>query len=401
MKVDILIAHPGKHHVLHLVAGCIKSGATVAYAAPFYRCGIGRFVACLPGKIGSRAQGYFHPEIPLSVVVSPMKWQIRMLVSHFDNDTSYVQKFDRFVAQAIENGEFQARILVTLQDYMPESVRAAKRRGYLIWSDQISNQSAEVTSRIRRHWRELGLSSTWQHSERNNDEIIANANIITVPSSYCLDGIKERALSHTQVATIPYGAHAEQFSAERLEDPRQIVILARAPSIRKGGHLLLNALQQCGAELLAACMPKKIKVVILGKLETELLAILDKLALPEGLSVEHGGVPHVMVARLYQQASLFVMPALSESMSMACVEAMHAGLPLIITKYCGIDGFASGEMGYVVADTTESLAAVLVDAFNNQQLWQQWGANSKGIAKQLTWETYESGIAKLTRETLS
>lgn len=399
-KTEILIAHPGKHHALHLVAGCIKSGVTVRYVTPFYRRGLGRLVAALPGKIGNKASGYFHPDIPLNNVVSPMRWQIRKLISLFNNDLSYERAFDDFVAHKIESGKYQARVLITLQDYMPNTVRVAKRHGMIIWSDQILNQSDEMRTRILRHEQALSLDSIWQHSEHNNDAIIAASNVITVPSSYCLDGIKERIAPHTRVVTIPYGASAEQFSVNRTEDTRQIVILARAQSIRKGGHLLLAALQQCGSALLTASAPKKIKVVILGNLEPVLRSILDDLALPDGLSVEHGNVSHSMVAQLYQQASLFVMPSLSEGMSLACMEAMHACLPLVITRYCGIDGFIDGQMGYEITDTTESLASALVAAFNNKHLWQQWGENSKQLAMKLTWDAYEHEVVQLTGKLL-
>lgn len=397
---DILIGHPGKHHALHLVAGCIQSGASVSYVTPFYRCGLGALVAQMPGKIGRKAKGYFHPDIPLSSVVSPLKWQLRKLILLFNNSLSYEREFDRFVAHAIETGKYQAKVLVTLQDYMPATVKAAKKRGWKIWSDQILNQSDEMASRIAQHEQSLGLLNTWQHSEKRNDEIIAAADVITVPSSYTLNGIKGRIGANTRVVTIPYGASAKQFAGNRLVDSQQIIILARVHSIRKGGHLLLQALQQCSAEMLAVCAPKKIKVVILGNLQPELCNLLNEIDLPTGLTVVHGNVPHAEVARLYQQASLFVMPSLSESMSLACIEALHAGLPLIITEYCGIDGFAPGEMGYEVEDTVESLACALVNAFNNLHLWQRWGYNSRQLAKQFTWDAYEQRISQLADELL-
>lgn len=400
MKTEILIAHPGKHHALHLVVGCIKSGASVQYVTPFYRCGLGRLVSALPGNVGNKARGYFHPDIPLRSVISPVWWQLRKLFSLYKYDLSYERAFDKFVAHAIETGKYRAKVLVTLQDYMPDTVRAAQRRGYLIWSDQILNQSDEMASRILLHEEEMGLDSTWQHSECNNNEIITASNVITVPSNYCSNGIKERVAPHTRIAIIPYGASDEQFTVKRLEDPQQIVILARAQSFRKGGHLLLSALQQCGAALLAISAPKKIKVVIMGNLEPMLRNILDGLVLPKGLTVVYGNVAHAIVPKLYQQASLFVMPSLSEGRSLACLEAMHAELPLIITPYCGVDGFEHGRMGYEIADTAISLSTALVEAFKNRQSWPQWGLNSKQLASQLTWTEYERAISSLTREIL-
>lgn len=397
MKADILIAHPGKHHALHLVAGCIKSGVSVCYATPFYRRGLGRLIASLPGSIGDKASGYFHPDIPLHFVASSTWWQLKKLFSLYKKDESYESEFDRFVAHAIKTKKYQAKVLVTLQDYMPETVRAAKDLGWLIWSDQISNQSEAVSSRVLRHEKNLGLTSAWRHSEINNDEMIAVADVITAPSNYCFEGIKERINPHTQIYIIPYGANAAQFSGKQLKNPQEIVILARAQSFRKGGHLLLDALQRCGSLLLAASTPKKIKIVVLGNLEPVLCEKLKTIVLPDGLTVEHGNIPHAVVEKLYKKSSLFVMPSLSESMSLACIEALHAGLPLIITEYCGIDGFVSGEMGYLVEDTIESLGDTLVNAINQQNKWPEWGENSRQLAKNFTWNTYELEISNLIK----
>lgn len=396
--ISVLIAHPGKHHALHLVAGCIKSGVSVVYITPFYRCGLGALIARLPGKIGKQASGYFNLDIPIDHVVSPTSWQIRKLFALSKNDDLFYRDFDLFVAQAINTRKYQSKVLVTLQDYMPKTVAAAKSRGWKIWSDQILNQSNGMRIRISKHENYLGMTSPWEHSESSNDEIIAGADIITVPSGYTLDGISHRASKNTKIFTIPYGASAQQFSGSALEDIDVITILARAHSVRKGGHLLLKALHQCGGDLLAACGSKKIRVRILGEYEPVLTKLLSQVNLPKGLTVEHGNVPHTEVAVLYRRASLFVMPSLSESMSLACIEAMHAGLPLIITEYCGIDGFRHGEMGYEVEDTLESIANNLIKAFENQDLWPQWSAAVRKLAHELTWDRYTSSISKICRE---
>ncbi len=396
--VDILIAHPGKHHALHLVVGCIKSSAAVAYITPFYRYGLGAIIARLPGKIGSKAKGYFNSKIPINHVISPFIWQIRKLLAIFKNDEVFYKDFDIYVAQAINGGAYQAKVLVTLQDYMPKSVAAAKMRGWKIWSDQISNQSDDMQARIAKHEKCLGITSPWEHSENSNDAILANADIITVPSVYTRDGIINRASNNANIIITPYGASAQQFSSEKIIEPDVITILARAHSVRKGGHLLLEALRKCGPNLLAAGGTEKIRVRILGEYEEVLANMLCKTDLPNGLTVEHGNVPHTEVAALYRQASLFVMPSLSEGMSLACIEAMQTGLPLIITKYCGIDGFRDGKMGYEVEDTVESIESNLIMAFENQYLWPQWSAAVRKLAHELTWDSYTSNISSVCRE---
>ncbi len=400
MTTDILIAHPGKHHVLNLVAGCIKSGANVKFVTPFYMKGSSRILRFWPGSVGIKARGYFHDGIDRGAVVSPLKFQLRKLISVCFNSSSYVQYFDRCVARSIQRGEFKAKILLTLQDYMPQSVRMAKDRGFVIWSDQISNQSSTMELRIRDHERKFSSTTLWTHDESVNTELLRITDVITVPSSYCLEGLQGRISPSSIVKNIPYGACAEIFAVSNREVMPDIVIVARANSIRKGGHLLIEALGVCGSALLNLNHHRKIRFLILGKLEPELFAYLQKANLPEGISFSHENIPHLRVAELYQRSSFFIMPALSEGRSLACIEAMHAGLPLIITKYCGIDGFESGKMGLEIEDTSSALAEALIKVFKMPEMWSKWGENSKRFASHFTWEAYEIEIGQLCKAIL-
>ena len=94
------------------------------------------------------------------------------------------------------------------------------------------------------------------------------------------------------------------------------------------------------------------------------------------------------------------MPSLAESMSLACVEAMQVGLPMVITKYCGIDAFVSGEMGIEVNDTVESVAEGLANVFRNQDKWIIWGANCRAAVARQSWAHYEAQIASISVEAM-
>ncbi len=401
IRTEILVAHPGRHHALHLVAGCIKSGLSISYVTPLYHCGFGRFLSIFPGVIGQKASGYFHPDIPLEVVITPKSCQIKKLISLFNKDNYYENFFDEFVAKKIESGQYQAQMLVTLQDYMPMTVRAAKLQGCKIWSDQISNQSDETMLRIMRHETSLDNQSQFSHSEEANHAILSMSDVITYPSNYCFKAIDAYIPEKSRVMKIAYGASAERFSTPKITNPDVITVVVRANTVRKGGHLFIEALKQCSEIIEEICQPCAVKFVILGSLEDQLAKKLAMCHFPDGISIVHGNIPHEMMAKLYQPASLFIMPALSEGMSLACIEALHASLPLIITKHCGIDGFVSGEMGYMVDDNPQSLATALIAAFKNQHRWQNWSVNSKILADQLTWEAYELSIKKLASEILS
>lgn len=399
-ETQILIAHPGKHHVLHIVAGCVKIGVSVKFMTPFYSSGFGKIISMLPGSIGKRAEGYFHPDIPIQSIYSPIWWQFKKLSSFYGSGKDYEKWFDEVVANLIKKQKVKAEILITLQDYMPKTVKSAKEKGIKIWSDQILNQSDTVTSRINKHENFLKIRSNWKHNEQKNIEILSASDIVTIPSKYCLEGINNHIIKNTKLYRVPYGVDQNKFKSSMTQRPKKAIILARAHTIRKGGHLLLFALKKYSEKYVTEDNAKEIKVTILGKLDKELETILEELNLPQNIHVTHGTIPHSVVQKLYNESTLFIMPSLSESMSLACIEAMQAGLPLIITRFCGIDGFEHNKMGYEVKDNVETLASALENAINNIHLWNQWGENARLLAKTLTWENYEYRIGEIAKEVL-
>lgn len=58
-------------------------------------------------------------------------------------------------------------------------------------------------------------------------------------------------------------------------------------------------------------------------------------------------------------ASAFCLPSYSEGMSMAVLEALSIGLPVIITKACNVDGVVESGAGYVVSNEPETLTEII------------------------------------------
>ena len=124
--LDILVAHPQKHHVYHLAAGCVKSGLNTQLLVPLYRKGMAASLARLPGPIGRRAQGYHYPGLPEGSVSSSVFWQIKRLLVPAADLVAFQYRFDAWVAARVRRGEMRPKVLVTMQYYMPATVSACK-----------------------------------------------------------------------------------------------------------------------------------------------------------------------------------------------------------------------------------------------------------------------------------
>lgn len=100
-------------------------------------------------------------------------------------------------------------------------------------------------------------------------------------------------------------------------------------------------------------------VVGWGPLEDDLRALAADLGVGDRVTIT-GRVPSV--AEYYALADAFVLPSVTEGLSLVLLEAMAAGLPVVATDVAGTaEAVVDGETGYVVAPNDEgALADALV-----------------------------------------
>jgi hypothetical protein len=398
MKLDVLIAHPLKHHVFNLAVGCQKSNLSFKLITPLYKKGfIGTF-AFIPGTFGKKMHGYYYKKLNSNNVISPFYWQLKRILCPAKNIVNFQASFDLHVQELILTGKIKTKILITMQDYMPNTVAAAYEKGITIWSDQILNRSPETRALIFNNLVDAGVHDYEDiYNEEDNNKILLMADIITAPSNYTLSGLFNRLPPTTKHFISPYGVDPSKFNETSIKSSNnnKIVIIARANNVRKGGHLLLSALENIGENLVQLAAGKEIEVAIIGSLDHIVSKKLFNMKFANGLSVKAKVIPSTLMAEEFMKANLFVMPSLSEGMSLMCVEAMQMKLPLIITKECGIDCFKNLKMGIEVEGNATSLSKGLIFAFENQRQWSDWGNACKTEAENLTWSHYESEICKI------
>ncbi|MBI1881130.1 MAG: glycosyltransferase family 4 protein [Chloroflexi bacterium] len=150
---------------------------------------------------------------------------------------------------------------------------------------------------------------------------------------------------------------------------------------RKGQHHLLEA-----AHLLVGRGQKQFKIILVGTgdAEASLKALAQQLAIADRIEFR-GYVPREEIPQVYAQADIFVLPSFNEGMSVATLEAMAAGLPLVVTRTSGLEelvdqnGFTF-EWGNVMV-----LADALEQLIYSAELRRQMGARSRQIAHRFSW----------------
>jgi glycosyltransferase involved in cell wall biosynthesis len=122
-------------------------------------------------------------------------------------------------------------------------------------------------------------------------------------------------------------------------------------------------------------------------------ASLQQLAVSFGVADRvrfHGFLEQPSLARLYAQADIFVLPSVAESCSMALLEAMAAGLPLIVTKVGGtIELVEHGYNGLMVgARNVDDLSAALQTLARDRAQRERFAAaNRRLVRERFSWHS--------------
>ena len=182
----------------------------------------------------------------------------------------------------------------------------------------------------------------------------------------------------------PNGVDVRAFrmAAPRNNGPLRIICVARLIE-RKGQRHLLAALRR----LRDAGVTATVKFVGTGDAAQAYRAEADRLGIAD-LVTFTGYVPRERIADHYADADVFVLPSHNEGMSVATLEAMAAGLPLVVTRTGGTAELVQeGENGLTFAwSDVETLVQHLAYLAANRGVVRQMGAASRCRAEQMSWD---------------
>lgn len=155
-----------------------------------------------------------------------------------------------------------------------------------------------------------------------------------------------------RISIIPPGVHLDDWApppgthrAEQTETPH--LLFVGADFERKGGDLLLDVYRQHFA----------------GRCELHLVTKAPVAAEP-GIHVYRDFTPNdPALRRLYHTCDALVLPTRADCFSLASIEAMAAGLPVITTAVGGIPEIvADGESGYVIQPSDGAALRAAIEA---------------------------------------
>ena len=198
----------------------------------------------------------------------------------------------------------------------------------------------------------------------------------------------------TPVAMIPNGIHTEAF--ENLPDRSQFV--SRYPELENRMIVLfLGRIQQKkGLDILAQAFGNlvrtrdDVRLVVAGPDEDNTLTEVKTILKSHG-ALEKAEFPGMLTGEqkleALSAADIFALTSYSEGFSVALLEALSAGLPLVITDECNFPEVGDSRAGFVVRPNDSETASALMSLLDSADLRSEMSGNAHRLVRSnYTWE---------------
>jgi len=156
-----------------------------------------------------------------------------------------------------------------------------------------------------------------------------------------------------------------------------------------------------------AALPKRSSTVLLiaGEGEAQFVNSLKQLADELGLGEDVKWLGFASGARkhyLLSRATVFALPSASENFGVAVVEAMNAGLPVVVTNGCGLaDLVKTAGAGLVTDGTVDGLRGALEGLLGDASLRLQMGRAGRAVVdRELSLNSFGARLESLYRSLL-
>jgi glycosyltransferase involved in cell wall biosynthesis len=231
-----------------------------------------------------------------------------------------------------------------------------------------------------------GFLKDKKRAEIYRNEIL-KADYHIVASTFSKQAAIYSGVSQDKIAVCPYGVDKKDFHINnRKFDGKLNVLFVGAVNQRKGIYQLLTVAKEINSP--------DVIFNIVGRGRDYCGYLYD----PYDPYVNfHGHVSYEQLIKFYTTSHIFVFPTLGEGYGLVLLEALSAGLPLIVTPNCaGRDIVIDEFNGYVVdaGDIIGLKEKILWFKEHSSEL-QQMSVNAINSVKDMTWEKYEECLISI------
>ena len=216
------------------------------------------------------------------------------------------------------------------------------------------------------------------------------ADAIIVNSEYVKSTFIRNGFDPKKLHVVYLGVREDWFGRKKdyaLINNQINLLFVGAFNIRKGAEYVMKAAQ------LLKTKGVSFKITVIG-LYDELQSEFKQYNMENFDFV--GMVSYNQLIDYYSTVDAFLFPSLCEGSTRAGMEAMAAGLPVILTENCGCP-VRNGDNGLLVPiRDSKAIANAVIELYNSQSLREKLGRNATcTIADKYTWDNYRDNINKV------
>lgn len=314
----------------------------------------------------------------------------RGLLRHWEHGNRVL--FDRHVAAHMKDCD----VFVGLSSSALATGRRARATGIRYVCDRGSTHiraQDELLAQEHARWGQPYEGIDPRTIEREEAEY-AEADLITVPSTFNRRTFAQQGVDAAKVAVLPYGVDLQRF--HRVDSPRVgrlDLLFVGALSLRKGVPDLLKAYADFQH-------PAK-SLTFIGPYTPEFITLMRQQGLWSPDIRLLGPLPQDQLKIHFSQAHALVLPSIEEGLALVQAQAMACGCPVVATPHTGCeDLFVHGQSGLIVPIRHPAALTSAFQRMADEPLWRDGLAQGalEAVRQVGGWSSYGERAWSLYRD---
>jgi glycosyltransferase involved in cell wall biosynthesis len=219
------------------------------------------------------------------------------------------------------------------------SIEAEKRDIRIVGTNHFMPENLLEFTLLPKSWQDWAVGLAWKAAKRT----FGRASAITTPTRRAAEFL-EKSTGLSNVYAISCGINAENYTPDFTVRPKNRILFVGRVTGEKQIDVLLKAMT-----LLPGGLDAQLEIVGGGDLKKSLEAMAVTLGIADRVTFT-GYVTEQELRDAYTRATVFAMPSIAELQSIATMEAMASGLPVVAADAMALPHLVhDGENGHLFA----------------------------------------------------
>lgn len=411
----VIVAHPDKQHSFRLATALKQKGVLLKYITTIYdkpSSLTNRIKKLLRGKNLKKANSRSCSSLDNVDVLQYFEWLnlIIVFLSRFPylSNISIKLKFLLYEKFGIKVAKYAIRHNVDvvvmydstasscfeyLSKYAPNIIRVLDTStvAHDFMRDTFDHM-IEITKDYTIHeeypylWNEIIMNKYLKEVELSNKFLVPSE---IVKHSLLYNG----KINIEKIIKVPYGVDTTKFvcSTEKKKNDKLKILFVGQVTCRKGINILMKTIERFSND--------EVELFIAGGFNQNSIWYMNY---ADRENIHYlGFVTRDVISHLFASVDVFVLPSFAEGLALVGLEAMSCGLPVICSRFSGVNDLIKEKSNGLVIDVFDnnslySAIKYFIDLDPNK--YKDMSLNARKIAGVYTWNNYEKQIKKVFDE---